>query len=52
LPTFAHRRAVVLARGLLLLDSYHPSRQNTNTRRLTPAMLDDVLERARGHLYS
>jgi uracil-DNA glycosylase len=52
LPTFAHGRAVVLARGLLLLDSYHPSRQNTNTRRLTPAMLDDVLERARGHLYS
>lgn len=35
------------ADGPLLLGCYHPSPQNAATRRLTPAMLDDVLRRAR-----
>ncbi|PZS23864.1 MAG: hypothetical protein DLM60_01590 [Pseudonocardiales bacterium] len=35
-----------VAGGPLLLGCYHPSRQNTSTRRLTAAMLDDVLCRA------
>ncbi len=30
-----------------LIGCYHPSRQNTNTGRLTPQMLDDVLGRAK-----
>ena len=30
-----------------MLDSYHCSRYNTNTGRLTPAMFDAVFERAR-----
>ncbi|MEL7449116.1 MAG: uracil-DNA glycosylase [Pseudomonadota bacterium] len=33
--------------GLTLLDSYHCSRYNTQTRRLTPAMFSSVLGRAR-----
>ena len=36
----------------LLLDSYHCSRYNTNTGRLTPAMFDAVFERARRLLDS
>jgi uracil-DNA glycosylase len=47
LPPFGHGRTVALAAGLWLADTYHPSRQNTNTRRLTPAMLDGVLARVR-----
>ena len=35
-----------------MLDSYHCSRYNTNTRRLTPEMFDAVFERARELLQS
>lgn len=52
LPGFRHGSAVELEPGLLLVDTYHPSRQNTNTRRLTADMLDTVLAQVRGHLYS
>jgi uracil-DNA glycosylase len=37
--------------GLLLADSYHCSRQNTNTGRLTPAMFEAVFERVLEELY-
>ncbi len=39
---FAHGARHELPSGLVLFDSYHCSRQNTNTRRLTPAMFEAV----------
>ncbi|HHH45401.1 MAG TPA: uracil-DNA glycosylase [Thiotrichales bacterium] len=44
---FAHGAEHVLTGGLRLLDSYHCSRYNTQTGRLTPAMFDAVFRRAR-----
>jgi uracil-DNA glycosylase family 4 len=46
---FAHG-AVHDAGGLRLHDSYHCSRYNTNTGRLTPAMFEAVFERVRACL--
>jgi len=39
---FGHGRIHALPPGLLLADSYHCSRYNTNTGRLTPAMFEAV----------
>lgn len=39
---FAHGAIHALPTGLLLADSYHCSRYNTNTGRLTPAMFESV----------
>jgi len=47
-PPFGHGREVrVPGAGLAVIAAYHPSQQNTFTGKLTPTMLDDVLERAR-----
>jgi len=40
---FAHGATHELPDGTLLADSYHCSRLNTNTGRLTPAMFDAVV---------
>jgi len=46
-PAFAHGRSYNFAGLPTLIASYHPSRQNTNTGRLTEAMFDHVFAAAR-----
>ena len=47
-PAFGHGSEARLGAGLpLLLGCYHPSRQNTNTGKLTAPMMIDVFRRAR-----
>ncbi|MGH7671317.1 MAG: uracil-DNA glycosylase [Gemmatimonadales bacterium] len=46
-PRFEHGAASRLPDGTILVCSYHPSRQNTNTGRLTRAMWHRVFRRAR-----
>ena len=48
-PRFGHGARAALG-PLVLVGSYHPSRQNTNTGRLTPAMLDEIFAAVRAEL--
>lgn len=41
---FGHNQVHQLSNGLLLIDSYHCSRYNTNTGRLTTEMFEDVFD--------
>jgi uracil-DNA glycosylase family 4 len=43
-PPFAHGAEAVLPDGMVLVTSFHPSRQNTNTGRLTRGMWYGVFE--------
>src|SRR5438093_10148475 len=45
-PPFGHAVAHELPNGQTLVACYHPSRQNTNTGKLTPRMMDDVFRLA------
>jgi uracil-DNA glycosylase family 4 len=45
-PAFGHGFTYHPAGGPVVIASYHPSRQNTNTRRLTPPMLESVFRSA------
>jgi uracil-DNA glycosylase family 4 len=50
---FEHGKKYVLPKGLpVLIASYHPSRQNTQTKRLTSEMMDAVLNKVRSNLYT
>jgi len=43
---FGHNQAYPIGNSVTLLDSYHCSRYNTQTRRLTKVMFEDVFEQA------
>jgi uracil-DNA glycosylase family 4 len=47
-PAFAHGGVIECGEGQpVLVGCYHPSRQNTNTGKLTPKMMDDVFAKVR-----
>ena len=46
-PSFRHGARYDPGGGPMVIASYHPSRQNTNTGRLTPGMLEAVFRAAR-----
>jgi uracil-DNA glycosylase len=49
-PRFAHGSIDILPNGQTLIGCYHPSRQNTNTGKLTAPMMSDLFRRARRNL--
>ena len=49
-PQFGHGVIVRAGGSPLLIGCYHPSRQNTNTGKLTAAMMDRVFRKARANL--
>lgn len=47
---FTHNGAHAVGDNLVMFDSYHCSRYNTNTKRLTTEMFEDVFTSVRGYL--
>jgi uracil-DNA glycosylase family 4 len=46
-PAFAHGATSRTGDGRWVIAAYHPSRQNTNTGRLTASMMEDIFQQAR-----
>jgi len=51
-PRFRHAGPHELPNGQTLIGCYHPSRQNTQTGKLTPRMMDEVFTLAARHLHA
>ena len=49
-PAFGHGQIYRVAGGLTVVGCFHPSRQNTNTGKLTPAMYDKVFAQLPGFM--
>jgi uracil-DNA glycosylase len=47
LPPFGHGLAAPIPDDVIVISSYHPSQQNTQTGKLTEKMFDDVFRKAR-----
>jgi uracil-DNA glycosylase len=50
MPRFGHGQVTVFQNDVVLVASYHPSQQNTQTGRLTEAMFRQIFDVARHHL--
>jgi uracil-DNA glycosylase family 4 len=50
-PEFGHASTHRLPNGQVLVGCYHPSRQNTNTGKLSESMIDDVFRIARRYTH-